>query len=161
MASEGLAPGPEKPATAPEALSPGHPGYLMASEGLSPGPENPAAAPEVSRHNRAGGWDPGALRELPPLPRTRRDAEAAAPGLWFTEAQHTAVAALAVDIATRNGFARDTGWPRTGRLVGHEDLTPVSRHNRANGWDPGALRDKPRFSWALLYQASGQILASS
>ncbi len=58
---------------------------------------------------------------------------------------------LAVDVATRNGFAGEPGWSQTGRLVGHEDLTPVSRHNRAGGWNPGALRGMPRFGWVLLY----------
>ncbi|GAB4568558.1 MAG: hypothetical protein Tsb0020_22130 [Haliangiales bacterium] len=79
----------------------------------------------------------------------------------FTAEQHATVAALAVDVATRNGFAGEPEWLRTGRLVGHEDLTPVSRHNRAGGWDPGALRDQPRFGWALVYAEISDLLGGT
>jgi hypothetical protein len=33
------------------------------------------------------------------------------------------------------------------RLVGHEDVHPLRRWDVYGGWDPGALREKPRFHW--------------
>jgi hypothetical protein len=81
-----------------------------------------------------------------------RDAEPMRPGLRFTEAQHDAVARLAVDIADRNRWPAGEVWWRTPRLLGHEDLTPISRHDRNGGWDPGGLREKPYFDWEYVYQ---------
>jgi hypothetical protein len=73
------------------------------------------------------------------------------PGLRFTQAQHDTVAALAVDMAQRNGWPLDDEWWRTPRLVGHEDLTPISRHDKRGGWDPGYLREEPYFDWDYVY----------
>lgn len=73
------------------------------------------------------------------------------PGLRFTTAQHDTVADLAVDVARRNGWPSDEPWWRTARLLGHEDLTPISRHDRNGGWDPGGLRDAPYFDWEHVY----------
>ncbi len=73
----------------------------------------------------------------PPLPMR--------PGLRYSKAQHDSVADLAVDIANRNGWPED--WWETSRLVGHEDLSPISRSIKSGGWDPGALRDDPWFDW--------------
>lgn len=67
------------------------------------------------------------------------------PGLWFTEEQHHTVAALACDVAHRKGW--EGRWWRTPRLLGHSDLSPVTRQNSKGGWDPGALYNPPRFSW--------------
>jgi hypothetical protein len=78
------------------------------------------------------------------------------PGLRFTRAQHDAVAALARDVADRKGWhvvGAAPPWWRTPRLLGHEDLTPLSRHDRSGGWDPGALRPLPYFDWGYVYEA--------
>lgn len=77
-------------------------------------------------------------------------------GSLFTDEQHRTVAALAVDVAERNKWRG--AWWRTARLVGHEDLTPITRHNRAGGWDPGYLRAAPYFSWNLVVDYIGDLL---
>lgn len=66
-------------------------------------------------------------------------------GLWFTAAQHEAAVLLLVDLARRYDWPR--GWHRTPRLVGHEDLDAYERWDRGGGWDPGALRQRPRWDW--------------
>ena len=66
-------------------------------------------------------------------------------GALYTEEQHYAVIALARDIAARNVLP--VGWERAGRLVGHEDVNPISRHTKSGGWDPGGLRTKPWLDW--------------
>jgi hypothetical protein len=80
-------------------------------------------------------------------------AEPLRPGLRFTRAQHDTVALLACDVARRNGWPRDQRWWRSPRLLGHEDLTPISRHTSTGGWDPGYLRKDPYFDWDYVYQA--------
>jgi len=80
--------------------------------------------------------------EMIPLPHLSDD------NLWFTEEQHVAAAALARDIARRHGWPEN--WMNTPRLVGHEDISPLTRWDRNGGWDPGALRTTPRFSWAKI-----------
>ena len=72
-------------------------------------------------------------------------------GLRFTKAQHDAIAYLACDIAIRNGWPLGIKWWRTTRLLGHEDLTPISRRNKNGGYDPGYLRDRPYFDWDYVY----------
>lgn len=72
--------------------------------------------------------------------------------LKFTQAQHEAIAALALDIALRNGFSEEEEWWLTPRLVGHEDLTPISRCTSSGGWDPGYLRAEPYFDWDYVYE---------
>lgn len=78
-------------------------------------------------------------------------AEPMAPGLRFTKDQHDAVVALTLDVAERNGWPIDTdtspGWWESGRFVGHEDVSPITRHVKAGGWDPGLMRAKPWFDW--------------
>jgi hypothetical protein len=78
-------------------------------------------------------------------------------GLRFTKAQHEAVARLACDVATRNGWPLTERWWRTPRLLGHEDLSPISRHDSRGGWDPGALREKPFFDWEYVYRRIEEI----
>jgi hypothetical protein len=80
-------------------------------------------------------------------------AEPLRPGLRFTRAQHDTVALVARDIASRNGWPLDQQWWRTPRLLGHEDLTPISRHTPSGGWDPGYLRSDPYFDWDYVYEA--------
>jgi hypothetical protein len=88
--------------------------------------------------------------EMPPLTKhwIKRGYEPAFRGSYFTLAQHHTVAALALDLARR----KDWGWEwwRTPHLVGHEDLTPLSRHIRSGGWDPGFLMASKRFDWQLV-----------
>lgn len=71
--------------------------------------------------------------------------EPMAPGLLFTRAQHYAAVELGADLAERHGWPE--GWARTGRLVGHEDVQPILRHDKNGGWDPGWLRARPYFDF--------------
>ena len=64
-------------------------------------------------------------------------------GLRFTKAQHDKVADLAIDMAERNRWP--DGWWLTGRLSGHEELSPISRGTSSGCWDPGFLREKVWF----------------
>ena len=71
-----------------------------------------------------------------------------AKGLKFTKAQHDAAVRLCMDIARRNAFPM--GWWKQGddgmcRLVGHESVGLIDRHDSGGGWDPGALRSAPYF----------------
>lgn len=72
-----------------------------------------------------------------------------APGLKFTLAQHDTIAFLACDISRRLDW--EPGWWDTSRLVGHEDVTPISRSDKDGGWDPGGMRAKPFFDWEYVY----------
>lgn len=65
---------------------------------------------------------------------------------WYTRAQCRLVAMLGLSLAVRYEWPAD--WWRTSRLVGHEDLDAKERWDSGGGWDPGALRDQPRFDWA-------------
>lgn len=72
-----------------------------------------------------------------------------APGLLFTQAQHDTAVKLAADLARRHKWAVKE-WRTTPRLLGHEDVQPIERHNAGGGWDPGALREKPFFDFAYV-----------
>jgi len=74
--------------------------------------------------------------------------EPAFKGSYYTMAQYRTVAALALDLARRKKWEWE--WWRTPRLLGHSDITPISRHITTGGWDPGALMATPRFSWQLV-----------
>lgn len=70
--------------------------------------------------------------------------------VWFgkgryTLKQHQAIVDLSRDISERWSFP--SGWQRSGRLVGHEDVNPIQRHVKSGGWDPGALRREPWFDF--------------
>ena len=67
---------------------------------------------------------------------------------WYTQAQYDKLAALCIDIERRYGIEL-----KGARLVGHEDIEPLTRWDRLGGWDPGFLRPKPRFSWLRLQEA--------
>lgn len=71
--------------------------------------------------------------------------EPMAPGLRFTRAQHDAAILLGRDLAARHEWP--TGWERTGRLVGHEDVDILNRSDASGGWDPGYLRASPYFDF--------------
>jgi hypothetical protein len=92
---------------------------------------------------------------------TGEGAEPMRAGLRFTRAQHDTVARLAIDIATRNGWPLLETWWHTPRLVGHEDLTPISRHDNGGGWDPGYLRESPYFDWDYVYQRIQEAAVAS
>ena len=70
-------------------------------------------------------------------------------GLYTLE-QHQAVVMLAVDIGERWGLP--DRWWRTSRLLGHEDLNPLTRSTKKPpaGWDPGGLRADPWFQWSVV-----------
>ncbi|HET6613672.1 MAG TPA: N-acetylmuramoyl-L-alanine amidase [Kofleriaceae bacterium] len=75
------------------------------------------------------------------------------PGMRYTESQHRAAGRLAADLARRHGWPE--GWQHTSRLVGHEDIDAYGRWQRAGGWDPGALRERPWVSWSVvLFEAT-------
>ncbi len=69
-----------------------------------------------------------------------------AEGMRYTQAQHDAVADLCKDIATRWGIS----FQKTGSLACHEDLNPIQRSAKGEGWDPGILRVSPWFDWDYL-----------
>jgi hypothetical protein len=84
--------------------------------------------------------------EMPPVTKKWGEFRSHCAGkLWFTEEQHLSVAALACDIAYRKGW--EGRWWRTPHLVGHSDLSPMTRQNSRGGWDPGAMYSPMRFSW--------------
>lgn len=70
--------------------------------------------------------------------------------LWFSDEQHETVALLAADLFARHGIA-----PSYRALFGHEDANPLDRFDAGGGWDPGALRPRPRFDWHRIYQRLG------
>jgi N-acetyl-anhydromuramyl-L-alanine amidase AmpD len=74
-----------------------------------------------------------------------------APGRKYTTAQHDAAAELAVDIARR--WELPAGWPDTGRLACHEDITPLKRTSKGAGWDPGVIRAAAWFDWEYFKDA--------
>jgi hypothetical protein len=66
--------------------------------------------------------------------------------LWFTQAQMKAARDL------WNFHKEDQGWCEVTDptvIVGHEDLS-ITRWDRNGGWDPGAMRDQPRFDWEFI-----------
>ena len=77
--------------------------------------------------------------ELIPLPERGEN------GLWFTDMQHDAVKRLCEDLEGRHCWP--DGWMETSRLVGHEDIDAFARWDEGGGWDPGAMRTRPRFDW--------------
>lgn len=77
-------------------------------------------------------------------------------GFVFTPWQHEQVAQLCAEIGTRHAFP--DGWWTTSRLVGHEDIGLIDRSNKNGGWDPGWLKTKPDFDFALVRRRIGEIL---
>jgi hypothetical protein len=70
-------------------------------------------------------------------------------GWGFTNAQYDALARLVVDVFRRHGVPLSE--PPNPRLLGHEDVEPIERANAQGGWDPGAHRTVPKFSWSSLW----------
>lgn len=73
------------------------------------------------------------------------------PGLRFTREQHDAAIRLAHDCSKRHQWPK--GWQRGARLVGHEDVDPLSRSDSGGGWDPGWLRMTPWFDFDYVRNA--------
>jgi hypothetical protein len=69
-------------------------------------------------------------------------------GVRFTLQQHWSVVELAKDIAKRHGWP--DYWWKSGRLVGHEDVSPLQRQDKGGGWDVGALRNTAYFKMPLI-----------
>lgn len=77
-----------------------------------------------------------------------------APGLRFTKAQHDTAVALGKDLGARHGWP--DGWWNGGRLLGHEDVDPIERHDALGGWDPGSMRAAPFFDFAYVRKGIGE-----
>lgn len=80
----------------------------------------------------------------------------AGPGLRFTHHQHDSIAKLYVDLARRHSWPDE--WWRTPRMLGHEDVSPLPRHDAGGGWDPGWLRAAPYFDWSHVVRQVGVLL---
>jgi hypothetical protein len=85
-----------------------------------------------------------------------KEAEPHKLGLRFTTEQHDAIVKLSIDIADRNNFP--DGWWETSRLVGHEDLSPISRGTKDGCWDPGFLRNGPWFDFLYVKNEIKRIM---
>lgn len=72
-------------------------------------------------------------------------------GLLFTRKQHESAVHLCMNIAQRNAFPAKW-WEQaidgTCRLVSHEDVGLIDRHDKGGGWDCGWLREKPYFDFS-------------
>lgn len=68
-------------------------------------------------------------------------------GMWFTDEQCTAVKELYNQLAAMYGWPLNPRKLPNTRLLGHEDIDAFGRWQKSGGWDPGALRKFPRFSW--------------
>lgn len=71
-------------------------------------------------------------------------------GSLFNAEQYDVLASLIEDIESRYGLFFEAG-----RVVGHEDLSPLTRWDKNGGWDPGQLRKSPTFRWRELQRADG------
>jgi len=69
------------------------------------------------------------------------------PDATFSSEQYEALSELLHDVQTRHGIVL-----KGARLVGHEDLEPLSRMDSKGGWDPGATRSAPRFLWRNVFE---------
>lgn len=63
----------------------------------------------------------------------------------FTDAQYEMLIKFAANLAARHKWPAD--WAAGARLLGHEDVGLIDRHDRHGGWDPGFLKDKPVFDF--------------
>lgn len=74
----------------------------------------------------------------------------------YTHDQYRGLARLIADLAARYPAMRPTRAPQGGVLVGHEDVDPRGgpdgRANAGGGWDPGAHRRDPFFSWERVWR---------
>jgi hypothetical protein len=76
------------------------------------------------------------------------------PNLRYTEQQYKSLARLVIDIGKRHGLSIPSAPSPV--LLGHEDYAPVlgkgGRADKNGGWDPGAHRTNPYFSWSKLWE---------
>lgn len=79
------------------------------------------------------------------IPVTGVLSHAAGEGERYTLQSYQAAQQLAVVLAKRHGWP--LGWMGTSRLVGHEDIGLLDRHDAGGGWDPGGLREMPYWRW--------------
>lgn len=93
--------------------------------------------------------------EMLPIPSFSSRWQPAFEGATFTLAQHQSVVLLARDVARRSVFP--AGWHDTSRLLGHEDVNPLTRSDKGGGWDPGALRERPRFAMWWVRKMCGSV----
>ena len=81
------------------------------------------------------------------------------PQLAYTDAQYVALARLIQDIQHR--YALQIPSAPSKQLLGHEDYTPVTleggRADANGGWDPGAHRANPYFSWRRVWSEMQKI----
>lgn len=71
-------------------------------------------------------------------------------GHWFTPEQHESLRCLYEQLALMYRWPLcNLSLPNT-RFLGHEDIDAYARWQKSGGWDPGALRESPRFSWSQL-----------
>jgi len=66
--------------------------------------------------------------------------------------------ALVADIFIRHGIKFSAKDLMSTRLLGHEDVEPLERWNRRGGWDPGTLRDRPKFKWDDVYKTVHKLM---
>jgi N-acetyl-anhydromuramyl-L-alanine amidase AmpD len=66
-------------------------------------------------------------------------------GVRFTTPQLASAAALVAEIGARHGWPAP--WWSGARLIGHEDVGIIDRHDDGGGWDPGWLRGAPYFDF--------------
>lgn len=85
--------------------------------------------------------------EVPPLPAGERPTDWTA-NTRYTLAQHDACVKLFHDIAARHSIPKySKGRFDRRRLLGHEDVNPITRSNSKGGWDPGHHRKEPWFDF--------------
>jgi hypothetical protein len=81
------------------------------------------------------------------------------PDLAYTDAQYVALARLIRDIQRR--YALEIPAAPSKQLLGHEDYAPLTleggRANAGGGWDPGAHRTNPYFSWSRVWSEMKKI----
>jgi hypothetical protein len=78
------------------------------------------------------------------------------PDATFSADSIATAATLTADILRRHGVKwavnvdpkDDKKVIGTRQIVGHEDIEPLERWDAIGGWDPGALRAKPRWDWS-------------
>jgi hypothetical protein len=81
----------------------------------------------------------------------------------YTHDQYIGLARLIAELVTRYPAMRPVSAPQSGVLLGHEDVDPrtgeTGRANEGGGWDPGAHRTAPYFSWERLWNVLEPMLA--
>jgi len=79
-----------------------------------------------------------------------------ASGGLYTAAQYEALGALLEDIEARYEITLGGA-----HLLGHEDVSPLTRWDGGGGWDPGARRARPTFDWSKLERVNGWPFSSA